>query len=262
MSNSSALPWYVKAVLRVLVPAACLAALYLSIPGEIAMAETAGWSEQYSWAMPVCVSVYALCAAAISNYRRKMQLPGQTTALLGAGVALVLAVSAQAVSHLIAQNYMGTSALLVVLVSAVPPLVVAHMIHMSETPSTMVTAEEQMTALTEEVSSLKGELAEAHAFQAQVLVTKTQEVSKELSTLTEGAGELSSEAEELIKEIESALSEGPRKGPRKAVPEEEIKAAAESLRLKGTRVTGKTLADALGVAESTAYRYKAEVLAA
>ncbi|MFI2423918.1 hypothetical protein ACH5A7_07395 [Streptomyces sp. NPDC018955] len=108
---ASAMPWYIKAVLRIALPAACLAALYLSIPGEISLAKTAGWSDEYAPAMPVCLGVYLLSAGFIATYRRKMRLPGQTTALTGALMALILAMSARSISHLIEQTCMAGSAL-------------------------------------------------------------------------------------------------------------------------------------------------------
>ncbi|MEU6704690.1 hypothetical protein [Streptomyces wuyuanensis] len=254
---TSALPWYLKAVLRVAIPAACLAALYLSIPGEIAMARTAGWSETYAYAMPVCVSVYALAAAAIAAYRRKMRLPGQVTALIGAAMALVLAMCAQSIAHLIQQNYMGTSAVLVVAVSCVPPIVVAHLMHMAETPSQQRTASEEMEDLQAIIERLRDELLESHGATAALLSTRIKGVANGYAGLSAVAEPLSQETGTLIEELEDLLKEAaaePRK-PRAAVSQEVIERAAESLRQQGQKVTGSALAKALGVGESTGYRY-------
>ncbi|MEN8653565.1 hypothetical protein ABCR94_23900 [Streptomyces sp. 21So2-11] len=255
--NSSALPWYVKLVLRVAIPAACLAALYLSIPGEIAMARTAGWSENYAYAMPVCVSVYALAAAAIAAYRRRAQLPGQVTALIGAGMALVLAMCAQSISHLMAQDYMGTSALLVVAVSAVPPLVIAHMMHMAETPSQVKTAAEEMEELRAVILSLTVEVAGS-------LLLGSRDLARECDYLAARAGELSQETEETSQELHLRLVEAGRKkgGSRGAVPLEEVEAVGRELKRKGVKITGPKLAEALGIAESTAYRYRQAAISA
>ncbi|GAA4942272.1 hypothetical protein GCM10023238_05160 [Streptomyces heliomycini] len=64
-------------------------------------------------------------------------------------MALILAMSAQSISHLIEQTYMEGSALLTVAVSCIPPLVIGHLIHMAETPSQAVSASEEMEELKE-----------------------------------------------------------------------------------------------------------------
>lgn len=256
---SSALPWYLKFVLRVAIPAACLAALYLSIPGEIAMARTAGWSENYAYAMPVCVSVYALAAAAIAAYRRKMQLPGQWTALIGAAMALVLAMCAQSIAHLISQDYMGTSAVLVVAVSCVPPVVVAHLMHMAETPSQVKTASEEIEERDAMISLLRAEVSDLLSQKAVSLSSAAAHVALGVRAATESAEELHEEVGTLIENLEEELKaaeKAPRK-PKAAVPLTVVQRAAKSLQEQGERVTGASLAKALGVAESTGYRYKA-----
>jgi hypothetical protein len=60
------------------------------------------------------------------------------SALIGAGIALALALAAQVVAHLIASGYMTGSAILVAATSAVPPLTVAHMLHLAAVPRTAV----------------------------------------------------------------------------------------------------------------------------
>ncbi|MGJ3559679.1 hypothetical protein ACR6C2_17050 [Streptomyces sp. INA 01156] len=93
-----------------------------------------GWNFSVAWLMPVCVSVYAACSAVIADVAKRMGLPNRKSALAGAVAALALALVAQDVSHLIQLNYMGTSWLLVALVSAIPPLVAFHMLHMAAAP--------------------------------------------------------------------------------------------------------------------------------
>ncbi|MEU5383719.1 hypothetical protein [Kitasatospora cineracea] len=139
------LPWYAKAVFRAGPPLAMVAALVMSVPGEIHLAEAAGWSPGYARLMPVCVSAYAACAAIIAEVAKRLALPNRTSALWGAGLALVLALAAQGISHLIALGYMATSVGLVIGVSAIPPLVAAHMLHMAAAPaqlSSVVEAED------------------------------------------------------------------------------------------------------------------------
>ncbi|MFD8018891.1 hypothetical protein ACFV6G_00440 [Streptomyces lavendulae] len=250
--SSSALPWYLKGILYVALPAACVAALYLSIPGEVALARTAGWSENYAPAMPVCLSVYALSAGAIATYRRKMQLPGQITALVGSLAALILAMSAQSISHLIEQSYMQTSALLVVAVSCVPPLTIAHLVHMAETPSQVVTALEEKMQLHEVIDYLMVELTISLHTESTVLLSRAERTIMTCDHLKSWAGELTEEAEGVFEEIEEALSEKP--GP-KALTKETITAAAESLKQAGKKATVPNLCEALGISQATYYRY-------
>ncbi|MFF1450210.1 hypothetical protein ACFVYF_19025 [Streptomyces sp. NPDC058274] len=245
---STAVPWYIKAVLRIALPAACLAALYLSIPGEVALAKTAGWSEHYAPAMPVCLSVYALAAGAISQYRRKMKLPGERTALIGGVMALLLAMGAQSISHLIEQSYMGTSWRLVVAVSCVPPLVIAHLIHMAETPSQVRSASEEMEELR----------AVVHAFMAESaasLIGRSQSLVKQCDTVGTVAGELVKAAErengrweELLHELE--------KEPRPLTLTERIEQTRKSLADKHGQVTVANICKTLGISSATYYRHK------
>ncbi|MGV9693397.1 hypothetical protein ACWDUX_30310 [Streptomyces sp. NPDC003444] len=136
------LPWYARSVFRYGRPVVLVVALIMSIPGEIHLAEVAGWGRfpilgydlNVAALMPVCVSVYAACAAVIADVSTRHGLPGRKSAQAGAVAALVLALLAQDISHLIQQDYMGSSAALVGAVSAVPPLVVFHMLHMAAAP--------------------------------------------------------------------------------------------------------------------------------
>ncbi len=257
----SATPWYIKGILYVALPAACIAALYLSIPGEVALARTAGWSEHYAPAMPVCLSVYALSAGAIATYRRKMELPGQVTALVGSLMALLLAMSAQSISHLIEQDYMNSSALLVVAVSCVPPLTIAHLVHMAETPSQVKTASQQMAELTGMIDYLSVELTHVLSAHTDDALTYSRSLTEGYDKITADLRELTEVAESANERIAAALSPKRGAGPKKAVPEEKIKEAARELKAKGEKVTGPRLAALLGVGESTAARYISQRLA-
>jgi len=133
-TTSFVLPWYARWVFRAGPPLAMVAALLMSIPGEIHMATLAGWTPGYARLMPVCVSIYAASAAIVAAVSKRFALPGRKSALLGAAAALGLAVSAQTIAHLIQLDYMDMSGVLVAGVSCVPPLVVAHMLHMAAWP--------------------------------------------------------------------------------------------------------------------------------
>ncbi|WP_328691195.1 hypothetical protein OG879_31545 [Streptomyces caniferus] len=130
---SVVMPGYARFAATVGRPTVLVAALAMSAPGEYALALEAGWSPKVAWLMPVSVSMYAAVAAVIAANRPK-GVPGRWSALLGAGVALVLALAAQVVAHLIAADYMDSSAFLVAATSAVPPVVVAHMLHLAAMP--------------------------------------------------------------------------------------------------------------------------------
>lgn len=260
---SASMPWYIKGILYVALPAACVAALYLSIPGEVALATTAGWSSHFAPAMPVCLSVYALSAGAIATYRRKMRLPGQVTALLGSLAALMLAMSAQSISHLIEQSYMETSALLVVAVSCVPPLTIAHLVHMAETPTQVKTAGEQMGELADTIDFMVIQLTDSLATQTGVLVSESGTVVRQYGALEALTAELISGTQELSDGLEKALSAPPadrKNGSKAAASKAEIAQAAETLKAQGKKVTGGALAKVLGVAESTGYRYRQELM--
>ncbi|MFF4245185.1 hypothetical protein ACFYY2_12010 [Streptomyces sp. NPDC001822] len=254
------MPWYIKAVLRIALPAACLAALYLSIPGEVALAKTAGWSEHYAPAMPICLSVYALAAGAISGFRRKMRLPGEKTALIGGVMALALAMGAQSISHLIEQSYMAGSAALTVAVSCIPPLVIAHLIHMAETPAVVRTASEELEELREVSQSLMTELV---ASESAALASHTRLVLRELGAATNNVSELNEETEELNERLEEALGEeeamateeqGKTQKKRLSIARS-IEGARESLAAQGKKATVARVCETLGISSATYYRY-------
>ncbi|WP_157876551.1 hypothetical protein [Streptomyces graminilatus] len=249
---SRAVPWYIKAVLYVAIPAAVLAALYLSIPGEVALARTAGWSERYAPAMPVCLSVYALAAGAISWYRRKMRLSGERTALIGGVLALVLAMSAQSISHLIEQSYMGTSAALVVAVSCIPPLVIAHLIHMAETPSEVRSASEELTEARETIKSLTTALV---ASESAALVSRAGAVLVEVVRAADTAEELSAAAAKVTGVLDDSLREEEAQ-PRTLALTQRIDQARKALAAKGEKATVENVCKSVGISQATYYRHR------
>ncbi|MFE9442461.1 hypothetical protein ACFYO2_26445 [Streptomyces sp. NPDC006602] len=255
--STSATPWYIKGILYVALPAACLAALYLSIPGEVDLARTAGWSERYAPAMPVCLSVYALSAGAIATYRRKMKLPGQVTALIGSVMALLLAMSAQSISHLIEQSYMEGSALLVVAVSCVPPLTIAHLVHMAETPTQVKSAAEELEELRDLTQTLMTALV---ASESRALLSHSGRVLVEVERVSQTVEELTEEAEELSEELEGSLNEGRAAKPRRkvlALTRETIEQTRETLKAEGKKPTVERVCEALGISQASYYRYRA-----
>lgn len=268
--SSMHMPWYARVVFTAGRPLVLVAALVMSVPGEIRMAELAGWHDWTTWLMPVCVSAYAACAAVISEVRRRAEMPGRVTATIGAGVALGLALSAQVVAHLIDRGYMATSAVLVAVVSAVPPLVVAHMLHMAATPPATMAAEERIRDLEAMLVEMAAELAEVLDREGRALVSKAHGVKNSYDELAEAVEELAAEAAEMADELTGELATTEAADPkprrqgnaRKAVPLTVVKETVAAMKAKGEKVTGSTLAERLGCSERSGYRYLGEVQAA
>ncbi|MFD5689674.1 hypothetical protein [Streptomyces rubiginosohelvolus] len=215
------LPAYAKLVYRYGRPVVLVVALLMSIPGEIHLAEVAGWGHvnlfglgpvNVAWGMPVCVSVYAACSAVIADVSKRHGLPNHRSATFGAYAALALALSAQDVSHWIKADYIGTSWLLVGAVSSIPPLVAFHMLHMAAAPE---------------------------------------------STATEVEVE---EPEAILGGNEAAEKPGRKRKPgRPGLTDEEVTEAIIGLEAAGKDLTAKNLAEALGRAPRTARRYLAHM---
>ena len=115
-------------------PVVLAVALLMCAPGEYHLARAAGWSQQFAYGMPVVLSAYAGIAAAVASTRRTGDR-GRWSAILGACLALGLAIAAQVVSHLIGTGHLAASqAWLVAVTSLVPPAVVGHLLHLAATP--------------------------------------------------------------------------------------------------------------------------------
>ncbi|MFD8170602.1 hypothetical protein ACPCC3_12530 [Streptomyces cellulosae] len=202
--------------------------------------------------MPICLSVYALSAGAIATYRRKMRLPGQATALIGALAALVLAMSAQSISHLIEQTYMAGSAFLTVAVSCVPPLVIGHLIHMAETPSQAVSASEEIDELRETNSDLFTALIE---HEGKALLSRTVAVLGMTKHLELKAGAAVEAAAGTSDSIELDMIPRKRRGTR--VTGQDIEEVRERLaRDSGEKPTVARVCEFLGISQATYYRHQ------
>ncbi|MFF4652391.1 hypothetical protein [Streptomyces sp. NPDC001380] len=129
----SVYPWYARAAATVGRPVVLAAALAMSAPGEYALARLAGWAPAVAWLMPVTLSVYAGVAAVIAATRPR-GAAGRVSAVVGSLAALGLALAAQMVAHLIETGHMASGAWLVAATSAVPPVVVAHLLHLASPP--------------------------------------------------------------------------------------------------------------------------------
>jgi hypothetical protein len=103
-------------------------------PGEYHLAETAGWADPFTFGMPIVLSAYAGIAAAVASTRRRGDR-GRWSAIIGACLALGLAMAAQVVSHLITTGHViADQPVLIAVTSLVPPAVVGHLLHLAASP--------------------------------------------------------------------------------------------------------------------------------
>ncbi|MFB8101333.1 hypothetical protein ACFC3O_00600 [Streptomyces sp. NPDC056007] len=132
-------PWYARTATTVGRPAVLTATLIMSMPGEYKVAKLAGWSDPWAYGMPFALSAYAGIAAVVTATRPK-GARGRISAQLGAAFAIVLALAAQVVAHLVQTGHMnGNQAWLIAITSMVPPAVLAHLLHLAATPTPVVT---------------------------------------------------------------------------------------------------------------------------
>jgi MFS family permease len=214
------LPLYARVAAIAGRPVVLLAALAMSAPGEYRLAVMAGWAVSVAWLMPVCLSVYAAVAAVIAATRPK-GVTGRASALVGAAMALALALAAQVTAHLIASGYMSTSAFLVAATSAVPPVVVAHLLHLAAVPR-------------EDADSVPGVAADSFP-------------SADLwQDFEESAPDSVEDAPDSVEDTAPVMLPQPA----------DIRAAIDVLAtVKGRPVTGAMLGEHFGVSERTGRRY-------
>ncbi|MFI1734027.1 hypothetical protein ACH40E_33405 [Streptomyces acidicola] len=127
-------PWYARLATTAGRPAVLAATLIMSMPGEYHVAKFAGWSDPWAYGMPFSLSAYAGIAAVVAATRPK-GARGRVSAVVGAGFAIVLALAAQVVAHLVQTGHMERNqAWLIAVTSMVPPAVLAHLLHLAATP--------------------------------------------------------------------------------------------------------------------------------
>lgn len=128
-------PWYARAATSAGRPAVLAATLIMSMPGEYHVARFAGWSDPWAYGMPFSLSAYAGIAAVVAATRPK-GARGRASATIGAVFAIVLALAAQVVAHLVNTGHMDhNQAWLIAVTSMVPPAVLAHLLHLAATPT-------------------------------------------------------------------------------------------------------------------------------
>jgi hypothetical protein len=130
----SAAPLWVRGLTAGGRPVVLGVALLMCAPGEYHLAETAGWNDPFTYGMPVVLSAYAGIAAAVASTRRPGDR-GRWSAIIGACLALGLAMAAQVVSHLITTGHViADQPVLIAVTSLVPPAVVGHLLHLAASP--------------------------------------------------------------------------------------------------------------------------------
>jgi hypothetical protein len=133
-STAPTAPWYARLATSAGRPAVLAATLIMSMPGEYHVAKFAGWSDPWAYGMPFSLSAYAGIAAVVAATRPK-GARGKVSATVGAGFAIVLALAAQVVAHLVQTGHMDhNQAWLIAVTSMVPPAVLAHLLHLAATP--------------------------------------------------------------------------------------------------------------------------------
>jgi hypothetical protein len=130
----SAAPLWVRGLTAGGRPIVLGVALLMCAPGEYHLAETAGWADPFTFGMPIVLSAYAGIAAAVASTRRRGDR-GRWSAIIGACLALGLAMAAQVVSHLITTGHViADQPVLIAVTSLVPPAVVGHLLHLAASP--------------------------------------------------------------------------------------------------------------------------------
>lgn len=134
-TGSPRTPWYARFATTAGRPAVLAATLVMSMPGEYHVARFAGWSDPWAYGMPFSLSAYAGIAAVVAASRPK-GARGRFSATTGAVFAIVLALAAQVVAHLVNTGHMDhNQAWLIAVTSMVPPAVLAHLLHLAATPT-------------------------------------------------------------------------------------------------------------------------------
>lgn len=134
-------PWHVRTTRKHGQSAVLYSALALSAPGEYALATLAGWSPWIAWLMPGVMSLYAAISASIAKRQKEVAREARGTdveadakrrsrnATWGALLALAGATAAQITDHVLTTGAHGGRAWVVIVVSAIPPMVAAHVLH-------------------------------------------------------------------------------------------------------------------------------------
>lgn len=134
------IPWWVPIFTDWGRPLAAVVVLVLCAPGEQHLAYLAGWNGArtwLSWGWAGLLSLYAGISAVVATVRPR-GARGKATAVVGAGLSLLLAMAAQPVSHMFTTGWLSAEPRpplwLVVSVSGIPPFILGHLLHLAASP--------------------------------------------------------------------------------------------------------------------------------
>lgn len=134
-TEQTVVPWWVDVLTNWGRPVVAAVVLAMCAPGEHYLANQAGWSTRLAWGMPFVLTAYAGISAVVATKRPKGS-PGKRTAVAGAILSILLAMTAQPVAHLYGRpgGLMGpwdTHKTLIVVASCIPALVLGHLLHLA-----------------------------------------------------------------------------------------------------------------------------------
>ncbi|MFE9309748.1 hypothetical protein ACFYM5_18925 [Streptomyces sp. NPDC006706] len=225
--NNTTTPLYARLTAAISRPLVLISALVISMPAEIGLARSSGFNNGFEFLMPLTLSLYSAASAMIAAGRPRGS-KGRVSAIAGSGVALGFALSAQVVGHLISSGYMTSGPVLVSLVSSVPAIAAAHILHLAAIPKG---PENKTVGVTNE--------------------DQGQEAIEEPFTGSEKASE----------DTEAVSPAAPRKkGARPSL--QAVREAADNLDCTGQKVTAKSLAAVFKVSERSGARYLSMLKAA
>lgn len=134
------IPWWVPIFTNWGRPLAAVVVLVLCAPGEQHLAYLAGWNGNItwlSWGWAGLLSLYAGISAVVATVRPR-GARGKATAVVGAGLSLLLAMAAQPVSHMFTTGWLSAEPRpplwLVIIVSGIPPFILGHLLHLAASP--------------------------------------------------------------------------------------------------------------------------------
>lgn len=131
VSVGTVTPWWVNILTDWGRPVVAAVVLTMCAPGEHYIAHTAGWSERLAWGMPFVLTAYAGISAVVATKRPKGS-PGKRTAVWGAILSILLAMTAQPIAHLYQRGLIhGHQFALTIIASCVPALVLGHLLHLA-----------------------------------------------------------------------------------------------------------------------------------
>lgn len=201
------------------------AALGMSAPAEINLANEAGFHSWTAFGAPAVLSLYSIIAALAAAFSEK-GTKAKKTAMAASVAAVSIAMGAQVVSHLISSGYMSSGPWLVALISSVPALSAAHLLHViALVPSNTDELYEAIDAELEKEGQEHDDMVEAHEM--------TPEGAKPKKT-----------------------------GGRRKVSLDQVREFMNELDVVGESVTSQKVADRFDVSLATGNRYMNQVLAA